>query len=169
MQASFRGHIVRSQRRRFRNPPTPIMSPAPPTEVLPKPRWRPFSHRCPGCGQELRKRLSVVQQATFACYRFRYTYWRYGPENSYLGDCGYEYGKVVTEVRNVMNTLLCADNCPLRQSWTLALTASVGHGYNSAKGEARGHSSLSTVPKKTSCSGYFSSGFGGKMALVWGG
>jgi len=70
-------------------------------EVLPRPKWRPFGHRCPRCGRKLRKSVAVVQSVTFACYWFRYTYWRCGPEGWYMGGCGYEYGKVVTDVREV--------------------------------------------------------------------
>ncbi len=76
-------------------------------QVLPTPKWRPFGYRCPRCGRKLRKRVSVVQSATFACYWFRYTYWRCGLEGWYMGGCGYEYGTVVTKVREVnLNDLL---------------------------------------------------------------
>jgi len=47
--------------------------------VLPRPKRRPFGDRCPRCGRKLRKSVTEVQSSTFACYRFRYTYWRCGP------------------------------------------------------------------------------------------
>jgi len=75
--------------------------------VLPRPKRRPFGDRCPRCGRKLRKSVTEVQSSTFACYRFRYTYWRCGPEGWYMGGCGYEYGKVETKVKKVnLNDLL---------------------------------------------------------------
>ena len=70
-------------------------------EVLPKPKRRPFGDRCPRCGRKLRKTVTEVQSSIFACYWFRYTYWRCGPEGWYMGGCGYEYGKVETKVKKV--------------------------------------------------------------------
>jgi hypothetical protein len=70
-------------------------------DVLPKPRRRPFGYRCPRCGRKLRMSVTEVQSTVFACYWFKYTYWRCGPEGWYLGGCGYEYGTVETQVKDV--------------------------------------------------------------------
>ena len=61
------------------------------------PRARKTTQWTRTCGK-LRRSVTTVPSATFSCYRFRYTYWRCGPENFYLGGCGYEYGTVVTQV-----------------------------------------------------------------------